>query len=233
MTIVHHSVGAATEKGPKRPRNADAHATHIYRDTLAAVVLDGTGSAPEDVDFATGAAWAAARVAARRDPGYAILYAAELNADPANPDPDEALPEPDGAIVVATAHPATGWRISNAGDCKAFSFDGHRVRLLTEDHTIGQLLRELGLPDDVAASRDRQLMHSVGRARLGTVPAAHTDDRIVVLGSDGLRLSEEQVAEILLDHVADPAAAAPDLVSAARAHTSDDITALVALRPNP
>lgn len=173
------------------------------------------------------AAAAAARVAARRDPGYAIRYAAELNADPA-----QALPQPDGAIVVATAHPGTGWRVANAGDCTAFSFDGRRATLLTEDHTVGRLLRTLGLAEEIAASRDRGLTHSIGRARIGMVPAARTEDRDVVLGSDGLRLSKEQVTAILLDHAADPAAAAPDLVSAARAHTSDDITAVVALRPD-
>lgn len=229
---VHHPVGAVTEQGPPRPHCADAYATDIYLDTLAAVVIDGTGSTPEVADWAANAAWAAARVAARRDPGYAILYAAELNADP-DAGPDAPLPEPDGAIVVATAHPKTGWRIATAGDCKAFTFDGDRVQRLTEDHTVGAMLRRLGAPDDLAASHDRQLMHSLGRARPGTVPAARTNDRVVVLGSDGLKLSEKQILEILLDHAADPTAAAPDLVAAAREHTTDDITALVAVRPTP
>lgn len=229
----HHPIGAVTEQGPPRLLCADAHATHIYNDTLAAVVIDGTGSTPEVADFAAKAAWAAARVAARHDdPGYAILYAAELNADP-DAGRDAPLPEPDGAIVVATADPKTGWRIATAGDCKAFTFDGHRVQRLTEDHTVGALLRRLGVSDEVAGSHDCQLMHSLGRARPGTVPAARTKDRVVVLGSDGLKLSEKQILKILLDHAADPAAAAHDLVAAAREHTTDDITALVALRPTP
>lgn len=56
----------------------------------------------------------------------------------------------------------------------------------------------------------------------------------MVLGSDGLKLTGDQVAEVIRDRHADPGAAAViarDLVAAARPHTSDDITALVAFGP--
>lgn len=228
----HFPVGAVTQRGPRRPHCGDAHATYVYRDTLAVVVVDGTGSTPEVADFAAHAAWVAARIAARTDPGYAILYAAGLNGDPVA-GPDDPLPDPDGAIVVATAHPITGWRIGTAGDCRAWTFDGQRVQRLTEDHTVGAMLRRLGVSDEVAAAHDRQLMHSLGRARPGAVPTTHTMDPVVVLGSDGLKLDENQIADILLNHVDDPVAAAPDLVKAAREHTTDDITALVARLPTP
>ena len=221
--------GVATDKGPQRPLNADAHAIHRFGDTQAAVVLDGTGSTPEVAEFAANAAWAAARVAARKSPGYAILYSAELNAAL-----DTDLPEPDGAIVVATMHPTTGWSIASAGDCTAFSFTDGRARRVTPAHTVGELLRDLGLPDHIAAGRNHQLIHSLGRAQIGKVPVRRFLAPIVVLGSDGLKLTEEQVAEVILDHHADPSAAADiagDLVATARPHTSDDITALVAFAP--
>lgn len=116
-TSVGYPVGVATDKGPQRPLNADACSTHLFNGTQAFVVIDGTGSTPEVGEFAANTAWATARVAARRDPGYAILYAAELNAAP-DADPDGDLPEPDGAIVVATLRPATGWSVASAGDAQ-------------------------------------------------------------------------------------------------------------------
>ena len=233
-TSVGYPVGVATDKGPRRPANADAYAAHLVADTQAAVVFDGTGSEPDVVEFAAHAAWTAARVAARKGPGYAILHAAELNAIPDSgreSGSDAGLPEPDGAIVVATVHPTAGWSIAHAGDCTAFSFHDGRARRVTHAHTVAQLLRDFGLPDDVAAGRDHQLIHSLGRARPGTVPVRRFEAPIVVLGSDGLKLTEKQVAEVIGDHHADPGAAtaiASDLVAAARPHTSDDITALVA-----
>lgn len=230
-------VGVATDRGPRRTLNADAFAAHRCGDTQAVVVLDGTGSTPEVVEFAGHAAWTAARVAARKGPGYAILHAAELNANPDDglgTGSDAGLPEPDGAIVVATVHPTAGWSVAYAGDCAAFSVhDGH-ARRVTRAHTVGQVLRDLGQPDDLATGHDHQLIHSLGRARPGTVPVRRFHAPIVVLGSDGLKLTEAQIAEVIGDHHADPAAAAAivgDLVAAARPHTSDDITALVGFAP--
>lgn len=231
-------VGVATDRGPRRRLNADAFAAHRFGDTQAVVVLDGSGSTPEVAEFAGNAAWVAARVAARKGPSYAILHAAELNANPDNgpgTGSDAGLPEPDGAIVVATVHPTAGWSIAYAGgDCAAFSVhDGH-ARRVTRAHTVGQVLRDLGQPDDVATGRDHLLIHSLGRARPGTVPLRRFQTPIVVLGSDGLKLTEAQIAEVIGDHHADPAAAAAiasDLVAAARPRSTDDITALVAFAP--
>lgn len=168
---VGYPIGVAADKGPQRWLNADAYAGHLFAGIQAVVVLDGTGSTHEAAEFATNAAWAAARVAARKDHGYAILHAAELNANP-DTGPDTDLPDPDGAIVVATVHPTAGWSIASAGDCTTFSFaDGH-ARRVTPAHTVGELLRDLGLPDDIAAGRDHQLNHSLGRAQIGKVPSA-------------------------------------------------------------
>jgi PPM family protein phosphatase len=229
MTIdIEAFVGHASEQGPKRPRNADRARAHSFHDRLAVAVVDGSGSSPEVVEFARDAAGAAVRVAARRTPMLGVLAATELTADPMVD-----FPEPDGAMVVAVAQLGEPWLIANVGDCPAWGWDGEECVLLTEPHTNGQWLRDHGADEEVARAHDNQLRHSIGRATIGSVPTVVTSARVLVLGSDGLKVPKARMRQILAEHGNSPTTCAKKLVEAAReAGSTDDATALVAHHPD-
>ena len=219
-------VGCTSEKGPKRPLNADAFAEHHFHDQLAIAVVDGTGSTPEVAEFATLAAQVAVRVAARQTPMLAVLATSELNADPT-----ARFPKPDGAIVVATAEPGGPWSIAWAGDCVAYSWRGDgKCPRLTSPHTEGQRLRDRGVDEEAARAHDHQIFNGIGRSAAGGVPVVHTSAPVIILASDGLRkLSEEQIVNVFAEYEDDLNVCAKELVAAARAAGSkDDITVVVA-----
>lgn len=220
-------VGIASEKGPNRRRNADAAELHRWRGRLAAAVVDGTGSTPEVAEFAQHAAYHGVRVAARRSPMLAILAVAEAVADPL-----EGLPSPDGAMIVAVAEPGEPWYLAWTGDCKAYAWDGTDLHCITTAHTLGQMMRDSGEDEDTARRHDNHLYHSISRATISSVPTATSPHRLVVLVSDGVKLSEDLLQNIVAKHAAEPTVCAQELVAAARAAGSgDDATALVAAHP--
>lgn len=222
-------VGCASEKGPKRPLNADAFSEHLFHDRLAIAVVDGTGSTPAVAEFATLAAGVAVRVAARHTPALGILAASELNADPT-----EKFPEPDGAIIVAVAQQDQPWLIAWAGDCVAYGWSGESVHRLTSPHTAGQRLRDQGADEATARAHDRQLFHGIGRVTVGSIPVVQTNSHVVVLSSDGLKLSEEHIANILAEQGNDLPLCAKKLIVAARtAGSKDDVTVVVAAKSHP
>ena len=217
-------VSRASKRGPQRPLNADVFAEHRFHDRLAIAVVDGTGSTPEVAEFATLAAQVAVRVAARRTPLLGVLAAYELNADPA-----AEFPKPDGAIVVATTQPNKSWSIAWAGDCMAYGYRDGVCTRLTSPHTAGQRLRDQGADEEIASAHDHQIFNGIGRAAAGGVPVVWTSAPVLVLTSDGLKLSEEQIGTILTGHKNDLSGCADELVIAARtADSKDDITVIVA-----
>ncbi|GAA1275759.1 hypothetical protein [Saccharothrix xinjiangensis] len=221
---LRRTVGAATSRGPKRPRNADAHAVHVHHGVLAAAVVDGTGSEPEVVEFAAVAAGTAARVAARRTPVLGVVAAAEAWSDP-----DTDLVDPTGAIVVASVRPGGCWRIAWSGDSSAYGLkDDGSVRRFTAPHTLGEEMRRAGAPEAEAAAHDHQLRRSLARVPVDGVEGLQAIARVLVLASDGLKLPHDDLAALLAEHAHDPRSCAELLVGAARERGSrDDVTALV------
>lgn len=221
--------GAATSRGPNRPRNADAHAQHWFRGTFAAAVVDGVGSTPEVAEFSRVAAAVAARVAARETPVLGVVAAATPYSDQ-----DDHGAEPSGAIVVASVRPGGHWRVAYAGDSSAYGLkDDGTLHRFTTPHTLGEELRQQGVPDAEAVAHDHKLRHHLGRVPLYGVEGFEAVARLLVLASDGLKVPHEQVRALLLRHGDDPQRCADELLTAARAHGSrDDVTVLVIPHPD-
>ncbi len=222
-------VGAATSRGPDRPLNADAHAHHHHRGTFAAAVVDGTGSTPEVADFAHVTASVAARVAARETPVLGVVAAAAPYTDQ-----EDDGAGPNGAIVVASVREGGYWRIAHVGDSSAYGLrDDGTLRRFTTPHTLGEELRQQGVPDAEASAHDHKLRHNVGRVPLYGVEGFEAVARLLVLASDGLKLPHEEFERLLVAHDHDPQRCAEELVAAARAHGSrDDVTVLVIPHPD-
>ncbi|MFI9010714.1 PP2C family protein-serine/threonine phosphatase [Actinosynnema sp. NPDC053489] len=223
-------VGAATSRGPSRPLNADAHALHWHRGTLAAAVVDGTGSTPEVAEFARVTSAVAARVAARETPVLGVVAASAPYTDLE----DAGGAGPNGAIVVASVRRGGYWRIAHAGDSSAYGLkeDGSLHRFTTP-HTLGEELRQRGVPDAEAAAHDHKLRHNAGRVPLYGVEGVQAVAGLLVLASDGLKLPHERFRGLLVAHGHDPQRCAEELVDAARAHGSrDDVTVLVIPHPD-
>ncbi|MCG7524780.1 hypothetical protein MHW47_10060 [Streptomyces sp. OfavH-34-F] len=105
----------------------------------AAAVVDGIGNFPEVAELSRLAAQVAARVGARRGPMSGRLAAAELYGDPGTTDV-----QPDAVAVLALAEPGKDARRAWIGDCRAWGFDGRRLRQYTTDHSMGEHLRYNG-----------------------------------------------------------------------------------------
>ncbi|NUT46463.1 MAG: hypothetical protein HOV94_03950 [Saccharothrix sp.] len=221
--------GAATARGPNRPLNADAHALHRHRGTLAAAVVDGIGSTAAVADFATVAATVAARVAARTTPVLGVVAAATPYADH-----DALDAQPNGAIVVASVRSGGHWRIAYAGDSCAYGLkDDGTLHRFTTPHNLGEELRSQGVPDAEAAVHDNKLRHSLGDVPVNGVEAFEAVARLLVLASDGLKLPHERFAALLDEHAHDPQRCADELIAATRVHGSrDDVTVLVIPHPD-
>ncbi|MEU4768255.1 hypothetical protein AB0H12_33895 [Actinosynnema sp. NPDC023794] len=226
----HVRPGVATSQGPNRPLNADAHAQHWYRGTFAAAVVDGTGSTPEVADFARVAASVAARVAARETPVLGIVTASIPYAE----GDDDDSSGPNGAIVVASVRAGGYWRVAWAGDSSAYGLkDDGTLRRFTTPHTLGEEMRQQGVPDAEAAAHDHKLRHNVGRVPIYGVEGFEAVARLLVLASDGLKLPLDEFRELLLEHGDDPQRCAEELLAATRARGSrDDVTVLVIPHPD-
>ncbi|SHF85067.1 PP2C family protein-serine/threonine phosphatase [Streptoalloteichus hindustanus] len=224
-------IGVATEKGPKRPLNADAHAHHQFHDRLAVAIVDGTGSTPEVAEFAQLAAATAVRIAARRTPVRGVMIAAELCEDPA-----VEHPAPSGTIVVATMLPNGESLVAWAGDAAAYGYDPEKqeVTRLTTPHTQGQMLREEGLSDEEARKYDNVITNSLARASYHGVESFVTHRPLLILASDGIhRLTDSELTDIVREHSGDPEMCAQQIVKAGREKSRDDITVLVVPHPHP
>ncbi|MCP2257603.1 Serine/threonine protein phosphatase PrpC [Streptoalloteichus tenebrarius] len=223
------AVGCASEKGPNRPLNADAYAYQTHEKHLAVVVTDGTGSTPEIAELAQQAATTAALTAAARTPLEGIVEASRLCGEP-----DYCLDRRSATIVVAKAWDGRGWVISWAGDSAAYRIGkSGKVTRLTTPHTQGQWLRDRGEPEEEARRADHMIYNDLSDCVHEGIPATTTRAPYLVLASDGLRLSEDEIAAIWARHQTDLTTCAEQLVKAARERSQDDITVVVAKHPNP
>ncbi|WP_030569632.1 SpoIIE family protein phosphatase [Streptomyces aureocirculatus] len=220
--------GTATREGTAHD-NADAAKVYTLADgTIGAAVIDGIGHGPHTSATAPLLAETAARISAHRGPLPGILTAGLLITDP-GPDGEEA----DGVAVAAQVHPGgeyvlIGW----VGDCRAYGWNGERLRLYSDDHTVGQQLRANGVALDIARGHDDWVRTSLSRAAVGTVYMATIPDPLVILTSDGVhdQVAYDRMETLAREHGDDPQTLADALVAAATADEEgyrDDATAIV------
>lgn len=244
-----HRTGAHSLIGT-RARNADSFASAVNDVTgLSAIaVADGIGNLP-------GAPEAAA-IAARTAVNAAVTIDTDVDADSgadANTGCNDAVAallqasaevteyDPTGlgdtVMVVAVSHPAqTGeaitWDIAWVGDCRAYLFEDGVLRLLTTDHTHGQLLRARGVSEEIAALSDNRIYTTVGRAQdhpaeIGRLTVT-TRGRLALF-SDGVgKAVPHDIIELALTEYPDPDDCARELAElGASVERADNATALV------
>lgn len=226
MTI---TVGIATNIGD-RSHNCDATAVHTTGTTTAAALIDGIGSNPEVEHTAGLLAEVSARVAARRGPVAGLLAAHELVSGPG---PE--TPKPNAVGAVAVVYPSDRAIVTaHVGDCRVYSLTGDVLTQHTTDHTVGELLRMVGVTEQHAALHDNWVRTSIGNATVGSIPVVDVVADLAIFTSDGVAkaLTNAQIAEVATAHSQDPQALADALVSVALAVPSasderDNTTAIV------
>lgn len=156
----------------------------------------------------------AARTGAVRGALSGLLTAAQLVADP-GADGDT----PDGVAVVAVAAPGADTAVVWCGDCRAYGWDGARLRLYSNDHTVGRRPRRRLL---VTLS---QVTPAV--AGEAAIPAAE----MVILTSNGIhdQVPAEELEALVRAHRGDPRSLPDMIVAAARDGDGrrDDATAAI------
>lgn len=210
--------------------NADAAATYTAADlTTAAAIVDFIGHTPQAHALAPVLAEVAARTGAVRGALAGLLSAALLIADP-GADEDT----PDAVAVVAVAVPGAGTVAVWCGDCRAYGWDGTRLRLHSNDHTGSQRLRHLdGVPLKVAEPHEPWLRVSLSRATPATVDEAVIPaGEQVILTSNGIhdQMPHEELESLVRDRHGDPRSLADMIVAAAREDDDgrrDDATVVV------
>jgi len=227
--------GFATREGTALD-NADAGKVYVLADgTVGAAVIDGIGHGPHTSRTTPLLAETAARISARRGPLAGLLTAAELIAD-RGIDGQEA----DAVAVAVRVQPDDDIAVVNwTGDARAYGWDGTRLELYTDDHTVGAQLRANGVSLEIAREHDNWLRTSLARATIGTVYTAGIKDPLIILTSDGIpdHTPLDVMTSLIHAHAADPQALADALVAAAQADAAgyrDDATAVViAVVPRP
>ncbi|MCS0638741.1 SpoIIE family protein phosphatase [Streptomyces sp. LP05-1] len=222
--------GIATREGTALD-NADAARVHtLANGTVGAALIDGMGHGPRTSATAPLLAETAARISARRSPLSGLLTASELIADP-GPDGEEA----DAVAVTVRIRPSDAVAVVNwTGDTRAYGWNGDRLELYTDDHTVGAQLRANGVALEIAREHDNWLRTTLARATVGTVYTAGICDHLIVLTSDGVhdQVPAAVLEALVREHAAAPQALADALVAAARTDEDgyrDDATALVLL----
>ncbi len=221
----------ATREGTAADNADAAKVYHLADGTVGAAVIDGIGHGPHTSATTPLLAEVAARISARRGPLAGLLTAAELIAD-RGADGDEA----DAVAVAVRARPDDEVAVVNwTGDSHAYGWDGIRLNLYTDDHTVGAQLRANGVALELAREHDNWLRTSLARATVGTVYTAGIKDRLIILTSDGVhdQIAPHALEELVRDHADDPQALADALTQAAQpdeAGYRDDATAIVIRR---
>mgnify|MGYP006190464023 CR=1 FL=1 len=137
-------------------------------------------------------------------------------------------------LAFAAGHTWSVTFLENRGDSAAYGLkDDGTLSRFTTPHTLGEELRQQGVPDTEAAAHDHKLRHHVGRVPLYGVEGFEATARLLVLASDGLKVPHDELRTLLLDHGDDPQRCAEHLLAAARARGSrDDVTVLVIPHPD-
>ncbi|MET9231418.1 hypothetical protein [Lentzea sp. NPDC003310] len=226
MTI---RVGTDTAIGG-RSHNCDAAAVHSTATTTAAALIDGIGSTPEVQHTAALLAEVAARVAARRGPVAGLLAAHDLISGPG---PES--PKPNAVGAVAVVYPSDrATVIAHVGDCRVYSLTGAVLTRHTTDHTVGELLRMVGVHEHHAQLHDNWVRTSIGNAAVASIPVVDVVADRVLLTSDGIHkvLTDDQIAAVMAAFPEDVDQLACELVAAAldaapEGEPADNMTAVV------
>ncbi|MGZ3147293.1 PP2C family protein-serine/threonine phosphatase [Lentzea chajnantorensis] len=208
MTV---SVGTATDIGG-RSHNCDATAVHSNGFTTAVAIVDGIGSTPEVEHTAGLLAEVAARMATRRGTVPGLLAAHELISGPG---PE--TPKPNAVGAVAVVYPSDrATVIAHVGDCRVYSMTGGVLTRHTTDHTVGELLRMVGVQEQHAQLHDNWVRTSIANATVATIPVADVVAERVLLTSDGIHkvLTDDQIAAVLTAFPEDVDQAAHELIAA-------------------
>jgi len=195
-----------------RPQNEDAYATHTDRGLL--LVADGMGghAAGEVASWMAVTSVSDAIAEARMTPcSPTALLAAEIQKASghifaaAQQDPATSGM---GTTIVAALTAGTRVAVAHVGDSRAYLLRGRHIERLTEDHTVANRCRQLGI-DPEERPDIAPFMHSLTRA-LGTDEQVEVDLRmfeplagdILLLCSDGLTstLDDHVIASILAAH---------------------------------
>ncbi|MFJ9570409.1 hypothetical protein [Streptomyces bacillaris] len=223
--------GFATREGTEAD-NADAAKVYVlFDDTVGAAVIDGIGHGPHTSRTAPLLAETAARISARRGPLAGLLTASELIADE-GADGEEA----DAVAVAVRVRPDDEVAIVTwTGDARAYGWNGTRLDLYTDDHTVGAQLRSNGVSLDIAREHDNWLRTSLAHASIGTVYTAGILDQLLILTSDGVhdQMTVDDMVALVREHAQAPQSLADALVAAARSDEDgyrDDATVVVISR---
>lgn len=223
--------GLATREGTAADNADAARVYELANGTVGVAVVDGIGHGPHTSATSPLLAEVAARISARRGPLAGLLTAAELIADK-GADGKEA----DAVAVAARVIPGDDITVINwTGDARAYGWNGQRLELYTDDHTVGAQLRANGVALEIAREHDNWLRTSLARATIGTVYTAGVRDRLVILTTDGVhdQIPADVLTGLVHDYEDDPVALATALVAAAQDDTDgyrDDATTVVIRR---
>lgn len=219
---------ASASRAGTRRYNCDATVIWETDARTAAVVVDGIGNSREVADTARLLADVAARVAAHRGGLAGMLSAGELLRAPALDGEN-----PDAVAVVAVAY-ETGTLVYWAGDARAYGWDGDELRQYTTDHTVGQQLRDNGVPLEIAAEHDNWIRSTMAHLTVASVFEAEIDEPVVLLTSDGVhdQVPHEVLVKLLRQHRFDLEELAKAIVAAAEDRNGyrDDATVIVLAR---
>lgn len=225
--LTHGRRAATATRRGVRDYNMDAAALFQASTGVAvAAIVDGIGNDPGGAATMRLLAESAVRVGATKGALAGVLAAAALVEDPGiNPH------MPDGVIVLALAVPGRPTHLAWVGDSHAYSWDGTRLHLRTDPHTMGAYLRGNGVAD-LAPLHDSWVRVTLSSATVTNVAvSAAPADELILLLSDGLdNVPHEQSEALVRDHRDNPEALADAIVAAARETDDgyrDDATALV------
>lgn len=193
----------ASERGP-RERNADAVSAYAAAGApgITFALADGVGDDPAAGLAARTAATAAARTPVADGPVAAIRNG------------QRALQKLGGtgdAVMVVAMPFEGGYRIAWVGDSRAYGWDGHKIRKLTEDHTMAEYFRRRRQP--YTPRMEHVVTTSVRTTRPDEIGTTEVVGGGLLLTSDGVHkvLPPSTIDAIL----ADPSGGAAALVAAA------------------
>lgn len=217
MTI---TTATATHIGD-RTHNCDAAVAAVSPATTAVALIDGIGSSDEIAYTAQLLAEVAARVGVRKGPLLGLLAAGELIDGPG---PES--PKPNAVGAVAVVYPGDmATVIAHVGDVRVYSWTDGVLTSHTTDHTVGELLRQVGVEEQQSVLHDNWVRTTLGRLTVGSIPLVDVQAKVVVMTSDGVHkvLTDDQIASVVAEHEHDPQELADALVEAALAVVPEDI----------
>ncbi|EFL27527.1 LOW QUALITY PROTEIN: hypothetical protein SSOG_07240, partial [Streptomyces himastatinicus ATCC 53653] len=117
----------------------------------------------------------------QRGPLAGLPSAAQLVADPG---PDNSTPNAVG--IAARSYPDGTTTIAWVGDCRAYGWNGRRLRQYGKDHSMREHLLCNGAPWDVAEAHANWVRTTLAHATVAMVYETELHDPLVILTSEGV-----------------------------------------------